>query len=77
MANEPSIRLFESLDFRIEKRIEVFSEVQLRWSQLSGDRRNDNDAASDETRGTRSEDPVRPQWLVALASRLATYDAAT
>ncbi|KAG5643429.1 hypothetical protein DXG03_000937 [Asterophora parasitica] len=30
-SNAPSIRLFESLGFRITRRVEVFQEVELRW----------------------------------------------
>ncbi|TFK32295.1 GNAT domain-containing protein [Crucibulum laeve] len=29
--NEPSIRLFEKLGFQITKRVEVFSEIEMRW----------------------------------------------
>ncbi|KAJ6526264.1 GNAT domain-containing protein [Mycena vulgaris] len=31
-SNVPSIRLFEKLGFRITKRVEVFGEVEMRWS---------------------------------------------
>ncbi|KAJ7171929.1 GNAT domain-containing protein, partial [Mycena filopes] len=35
-SNIPSIRLFEKLGFRITKRVEVFGEVEMRWSEASG-----------------------------------------
>lgn len=31
-SNEPSIRLFEKLGFKITKRVAVFEEVEMRWS---------------------------------------------
>lgn len=31
-SNAPSIRLFETLGFHITKRVEVFGEVEMRWS---------------------------------------------
>lgn len=30
-SNEPSIRLFEKLGFKITKRVTVFEEVEMRW----------------------------------------------
>ena len=34
-SNEPSIRLFEKLGFKITKRVAVFEEVEMRWSAPS------------------------------------------
>jgi hypothetical protein len=31
-SNEPSIKLFEKLGFKITKRVAVFEEVEMRWS---------------------------------------------
>jgi hypothetical protein len=31
-SNAPSIRLFEKLGFHITKRVEVFGEVEMRWT---------------------------------------------
>ena len=84
MDNSPSIKLFESLDFRIEKRIEVFSEVELRHGLKSGDDVGKDESTSgqiDEKR--RFEETadrlveVLPRWAVELDGKLGVYDAAT
>ncbi|ORX41305.1 GNAT domain-domain-containing protein [Kockovaella imperatae] len=65
MDNEPSIRLFESMGFGIEKRVEVFREVGLRWGHKP----------SQEGEETQSEvSDEKADWLADLEGMIGPYD---